>query len=97
MSALRSTTYCDKSRISDSPFRWMARLVLLLGMAVAATAAPFDQTRVGDAPVRIERGFAFADYGQLHYRRASPLDPDLIRATPVVCFHQTPNLSQVFI
>ncbi len=61
------------------------------------SAAPFVRRRLGDAPVTISRGFQRVSYGQLHYRVASPIDPDAAKKRPVVCFHQTPNSSQVFI
>ncbi|MEM1090901.1 MAG: alpha/beta fold hydrolase [Pseudomonadota bacterium] len=67
----------------------------LVGASV--TAAPFAQRRLGDAPVTISRGFQRVGYGQLHYRLARPLDAAAERRRPVVCFHQTPNSSQVFI
>jgi pimeloyl-ACP methyl ester carboxylesterase len=81
------------------------RQILLFGGACllavtgqSASAAPFDRARLGNASVRIDRGFARVGYGQLHYRVARPLDEaSLSGAPPVLCLHQTPNSSQVFI
>lgn len=62
-----------------------------------AVAAPFDPSRVNLETVNIERGFEAVNYGQLHYRRAVPKKKSDIKHRPIVCFHQTPNSSQVFV
>ena len=71
--------------------------ILATALAPNATAAPFNQQRLDETAVKIERAFTAVDYGQLHYRVATPKDPTLNNHRPVVCFHQTPNSSQVFI
>lgn len=64
-----------------------------------AHAMPFDRSRLSGAPVQIKRGFGEgSDDLQLHYRRAEPIDrAKLTSALPVLCLHQTPNSSQVFV
>ncbi len=77
----------------------------LFGMAavfstqIRARAMPFDRDRLGDSPVRVTRGFGNGlDGMQLHYRRAEPIDKTKLKSqTPVLCLHQTPNSSQVFV
>lgn len=59
-------------------------------------AAPFDVARLGDQPVVMTRGFESVSYGQLHFRHARPASGK-ITGRPVLCLHQTPNSSQVFI
>lgn len=66
-------------------------------MVPRAMAAPFQRERIGDAPILMERGFVKVSYGQLHYRRAAPLDKKQIKHRPVICFHQTPNSSQIYV
>lgn len=78
----------------------MPVLVAFLGLAVAqsfAVAGPFDRERIGNADVSVERGFARVGYGQLHYRVARPTDPSQVAKRSVVCFHQTPISSQIYV
>ena len=65
--------------------------------ALPVAASPFDRSRHRRDAVVIRRRFADVAYGQLHYRMATPKDPDSATMRPVVCFHQTPNSSQVFV
>ncbi|MEO0576321.1 MAG: alpha/beta fold hydrolase [Pseudomonadota bacterium] len=60
-------------------------------------AAPTDRARLGDAPVIFERGFENTSGGQLHFRRAAPVRLDAPLKRTVLCFHQTPNSSQVYV
>ncbi len=74
----------------------------LIGATAALTsakafAAPFDVARLGAAPVRVDRGFVRVSTGQLHYRRAAPIDATAATRAPVVCLHQTPNSSQIYV
>jgi pimeloyl-ACP methyl ester carboxylesterase len=86
------------SRSGRRQFLLVGGACLLAGISRGASAAPFDRARLGEAPVGIDRGFTRVGYGQLHYRVARPFnDASLSGAPPVLCLHQTPNSSQVFI
>ncbi|MFK7955279.1 MAG: alpha/beta fold hydrolase [Lysobacterales bacterium] len=76
---------------------WLWAITFLVLISNLCLAAPFDRERVGESSVVIERDFATVGYGQLHYRIARPKNAQAVRFHPVVCFHQTPNSSQVFI
>lgn len=78
-----------------SPFAYAALALCLIAATVTAIAAPADRERQlpGGAPVT--RHFAGAGGLQLHYRRAAPPEPSAHR--PVVCLHQSPNSSQVYV
>ena len=61
-------------------------------------AAPFDRSRIDSTLVRLERDFVTVGYGQLHFRRAEPAGAaGRSVANPVLCLHQTPSSSQVFV
>lgn len=75
-------------------------LTALLGLAAThnALAAPFDGRRATNPDVVLDRGFCRVGYGQLHFRYARPADQTKYSgARPILCFHQTPNSSQVFV
>ncbi|MEM1261633.1 MAG: alpha/beta fold hydrolase [Pseudomonadota bacterium] len=80
-------------------FTLSRRTLCALATALPATtvAAPFDAARLRNPDVAIDRAFERVGYGQLHFRVAAPRDSAAITRRPVVCFHQTPNSSQVFI
>ncbi len=76
----------------------VAAAVLSTGAPDLAQAAPFDRSRVDANVVHLERDFATVGYGQLHFRRAEPVEPSQRSdANPVLCLHQTPSSSQVFV
>ncbi len=73
-------------------------LLLLTALACPpAVAAPADPGRHDQHAVRIERGFTTVDGLQVHHRVARPVDADAVTRPPVLCLHQSPNSSQVFV
>lgn len=82
--------------IHNSSFRFGGILLCMASIALVE-AAPFDRARIHGSAVTIERDFVMTGAGQLHFRRAAPSDPAASVAIPVLCLHQTPNSSQVFI
>lgn len=76
---------------------WLGSFCLGVTGIAAVDAAPFDRSRSAGDSVSIERDFVMTSAGQLHFRRAAPLDATADDAIPVLCLHQTPNSSQVFV
>ena len=75
-----------------------ALATLTIASVGSAAAAPFDRSRVDASAVKLERDFATVGYGQLHFRRAEPIEfAGQVSANPVLCLHQTPSSSQVFV
>ena len=66
-------------------------------VTIPVAASPFDRSRIKRSGVAVRRGFADVEYGQLHYRMAVPKSADNATKRPIVCLHQTPNSSQVFV
>ncbi|MEJ2534520.1 MAG: alpha/beta hydrolase [Gammaproteobacteria bacterium] len=70
-------------------------LALTLAAASAVSAAPADPGREVPGGSPVTRHFANAGDLQIHYRRAAP--PAATGHRPVVCLHQSPNSSQVYV
>lgn len=83
-----------EKRLSRRKFVALGTSAVLSGPLIAA---PADRSRIGDAPVIFQRGFENVSYGQLHYRRAAPMQLNAPSKRTVLCFHQTPNSSQIFV
>lgn len=75
----------------------LATALALMGLVQPCAASPFDQDRATNSSVEISRGFSRVGYGQLHFRKAQPVLHENIVHRPVLCFHQTPNSSQIYI
>jgi pimeloyl-ACP methyl ester carboxylesterase len=76
---------------------WLTAAFLCLalsGGSPSAEAAPADRERVPPDGAPVTRHFASAGELQLHYRRAGPAGGE---QRPVICLHQSPNSSQVYV
>lgn len=79
--------------------RALGRTACLLSLATAlplAQAGPADRSRQVEQGEPVTRHFAWAGELQIHYRQAGHPDP-AAGVRPVVCLHQSPNSSQVFV
>jgi pimeloyl-ACP methyl ester carboxylesterase len=75
---------------------WTRRALLASGGAVAATALLPRGAQAADG-VTLRRSFVDTRFGQMHVRIARPADEAAIRATPLMCLHQTPLSGGMFI
>jgi pimeloyl-ACP methyl ester carboxylesterase len=92
---IKSTTEITRTR---STFPLAAALLFMIATGIpAVVAAPADRGRFDADRVDLTRHFAPAGDLQVHYRRAAPVDPEAVRHRPVVCLHQSPNSSQVYV
>lgn len=76
---------------------WLTAVLLCLflpGAPFSVEAAPADRERIPADGAPVTRHFAGAGELQLHYRRAGPAGGE---QRPVICLHQSPNSSQVYV
>lgn len=74
-----------------------SRRTVLAGAAALAAAAALPRASFADGEVTLRRSFVDTRYGQMHVRTARPKDDAAIRATPLMCLHQTPLSGGMFI
>jgi pimeloyl-ACP methyl ester carboxylesterase len=75
----------------------LSRRSVLAGAAAAITSAFIPARAFADGEVTLRRTFVDTRYGQMHVRIARPRDGAALRATPLICLHQTPLSGGMFI